>query len=540
MPGSSARDITPAPSTDEDANDDLGLVLAKKRTTAAYLEDLSTKIMENMTTGDGILEYLSEDFEVVHEVERNTRPTHFQTNSSNLQQHLETMRALKKRWPNWVTKVNDASASLVKGSNTADVWCFSEGVGTPDNQWFIREPGSDQIHTERSISAPAEDDAKHPQTLTAPAERTNIPRTNPKWPGNPCESVAIGEYTLDRQIPKHSGCPCASAAVGAEVFPVNRPPPLAEMHSQMKHRDCANHDLMVCTQDRNKVQHIWWNCVGVVGISERIFPAGEQFCATFHSYHFSDFSLAAFLFIDHPLAGITTLTHIHTLHTSYDQRLRPRQPQIQPRTFYHNRNYITTTTATSPKMTIPEYNAPPLARTFVLIRTLSILVLLAIVGITANFVSQIVASNISPPREIVATLTITSLATLYTLLTLPLFLSPASRSLLTMTVLDALLLLAFIALSVLLGRPLSFLSCYSISSSRSSTASAAAFAQALAADKPLDFGVWAEGSRATCWEVKIIWGLGIAESVLFAGSVVLLPVLWGKQRRGAGKGKGGV
>lgn len=70
MPGSSARDITPAPSTDEDANDDLGLVLAKKRTTAAYLEDLSTKIMENMTTGDGILEYLSEDFEVVHEVER--------------------------------------------------------------------------------------------------------------------------------------------------------------------------------------------------------------------------------------------------------------------------------------------------------------------------------------------------------------------------------------------------------------------------------------------------------------------------------------
>ncbi|EGP92695.1 uncharacterized protein MYCGRDRAFT_88762 [Zymoseptoria tritici IPO323] len=123
MPGSSARDITPAPSTDEDANDDLGLVLAKKRTTAAYLEDLSTKIMENMTTGDGILEYLSEDFEVVHEVER----------------HLETMRALKKRWPNWVTKVNDASASLVKGSNTADVWCFSEGVGTPDNQWFIRE-----------------------------------------------------------------------------------------------------------------------------------------------------------------------------------------------------------------------------------------------------------------------------------------------------------------------------------------------------------------------------------------------------------------
>ncbi|SMR41423.1 unnamed protein product [Zymoseptoria tritici ST99CH_1E4] len=191
-------------------------------------------------------------------------------------------------------------------------------------------------------------------------------------------------------------------------------------------------------------------------------------------------------------------------------------------------------------MHIPEYNAPPLARTFVLIRTLSVLVLLAIVGITANFVSQIVASNISPPREIVATLTITSLATLYTLLTLPLFLSPASRSLLTMTVLDALLLLAFIALSVLLGRPLSFLSCYSISSSRSSMASAAAFAQALAADKPLDFGVWAEGSRATCWEVKIIWGLGIAESVLFAGSVVLLPVLWGKQRRGAGKGKGGV
>lgn len=57
-------------------------------------------------------------------------------------------------------------------------------------------------------------------------------------------------------------------------------------------------------------------------------------------------------------------------------------------------------------MAIPDYGAAPLAKTFVLVRGLSLVAMVSIVGLTANFVAEIVATNVDPPREIVATLTI--------------------------------------------------------------------------------------------------------------------------------------
>lgn len=59
-------------------------------------------------------------------------------------------------------------------------------------------------------------------------------------------------------------------------------------------------------------------------------------------------------------------------------------------------------------MPIPDYGAAPLAKTFMLTRILALIAMAAIVGLTANFVSEIVSSNISPPREIEATLVIVS------------------------------------------------------------------------------------------------------------------------------------
>lgn len=57
-------------------------------------------------------------------------------------------------------------------------------------------------------------------------------------------------------------------------------------------------------------------------------------------------------------------------------------------------------------MPVPDYGAAPLAKTFLLVRGLSLIAMIAIVGMTANFVSQIVSSNIEPPKEIVGTLVI--------------------------------------------------------------------------------------------------------------------------------------
>ncbi|GAB7329436.1 hypothetical protein MBLNU13_g01222t2 [Cladosporium sp. NU13] len=201
----------------------------------------------------------------------------------------------------------------------------------------------------------------------------------------------------------------------------------------------------------------------------------------------------------------------------------------------------------------------PLGRTFLISRGLSVVAMVSIVGITAHFVSQLVSSNIDPPREIVGTLTVvnshnpsspsqsqqeanvntqTSLAALYTLLSLPLFYSSASTTLLILTVLDVLLLLAFTIISVLLGRPISHLNCRAIrsASAASSAESAWAFAMALASGKEGSAVVgltgWAGSGRAECFQTKAVWGLGVALCILFATSAVVLPVMWYKGRRG--------
>lgn len=62
-------------------------------------------------------------------------------------------------------------------------------------------------------------------------------------------------------------------------------------------------------------------------------------------------------------------------------------------------------------MAVPSYGAPPLAKTFVLIRLLQLICFIIIVGITANFVAQIVGSGMTVVREIIGTLSVVSLLT---------------------------------------------------------------------------------------------------------------------------------
>jgi hypothetical protein len=55
-------------------------------------------------------------------------------------------------------------------------------------------------------------------------------------------------------------------------------------------------------------------------------------------------------------------------------------------------------------MAIPDYGAAPLAKTFVLARALSIVSMIAIIGMSADFVAQIVGSDRTVPQEIIGTL----------------------------------------------------------------------------------------------------------------------------------------
>lgn len=103
---------------------------------------------------------------------------------------------------------------------------------------------------------------------------------------------------------------------------------------------------------------------------------------------------------DHPLAGITTTTTTTTTATHTIQKRRSRKALhiviIHP-------------ASTPPKptnMPVPEYGAAPLAKTFVLVRGLSLICMIAIVGMTANFVAEIIGSSVEPPKEIVGTLVV--------------------------------------------------------------------------------------------------------------------------------------
>ena len=62
-------------------------------------------------------------------------------------------------------------------------------------------------------------------------------------------------------------------------------------------------------------------------------------------------------------------------------------------------------------MPVPSYGALPLAKFFLLVRAPSLIAMVAIVGMTANFVSEIVSTNLDPPREVVGALSIVSTTT---------------------------------------------------------------------------------------------------------------------------------
>lgn len=135
----------------------------------------------------------------------------------------------------------------------------------------------------------------------------------------------------------------------------------------------------------------------------------------------------------------------------------------------------------------------------------------------------------------------TCLAALYCLISIPFFYAQANLGLMVMTAIDFSLLLAFIIVAVVLGKPLSFLNCMIIENkdAAANAQSAATFTQALAsnlgkAGSTLGLADWAGSTRVSCLETKAIWGLCISLAILFSCSTIILPTLWMKQRKAGG------
>lgn len=197
-------------------------------------------------------------------------------------------------------------------------------------------------------------------------------------------------------------------------------------------------------------------------------------------------------------------------------------------------------------MQIPQYGAGPLSATFLMTRALQLVSFIGIIGMTANFVNDIVVNMQTPPPEVVGTLSITCIATFYTLISIAFYWAEANIGLLVMTGIDSLLLIAFIVVAVDFGKPVSYLNCaaikavngdplkYAFAVEQSLKQSDAFNPSSGAGTEKFSFVALATNTtQARCYETKAVWGLGIALCLLFTCSVCLLPALWYKNRRGA-------
>jgi hypothetical protein len=175
-----------------------------------------------------------------------------------------------------------------------------------------------------------------------------------------------------------------------------------------------------------------------------------------------------------------------------------------------------------------------LGATFTAMRAMEFISLIAVIGLTANFVNDIVNAGQSPPEYLTGTLVVVSslmsiscIAAVYVCVTYLLYYD-AMLPFVYAAAADGAILIALAVVSVVIGRPVSFLSCEAIMASN--TGSAASFFASLAWILPGQEGLWAAGDRGSCFQVKAVWGLAIALCVMFAFSTMVTACLWRRLR----------
>ncbi|KAJ5481124.1 hypothetical protein N7539_007018 [Penicillium diatomitis] len=160
----------------------------------------------------------------------------------------------------------------------------------------------------------------------------------------------------------------------------------------------------------------------------------------------------------------------------------------------------------------PRYGA--LGATFQLARLFQTCSLIAIIGMTANFIASIVNNNATPPDVLIGTISVTSIAVIYCIITGILYFDDI-LPFLPCAILDLGLLIALIVVAVIMGKPLSYLQCSGLSSLGFQDATVYAFASRLSNvvasfSGKIDFASWIGASKTICLETKAIWGLSIA------------------------------
>lgn len=167
-----------------------------------------------------------------------------------------------------------------------------------------------------------------------------------------------------------------------------------------------------------------------------------------------------------------------------------------------------------------------LGATFTVVRAMQTISLITIIGLSANFIAEMVAADQTPFKVLIGTLSVTCIAVLYCAITYILYLD-AQLPYLVSSVLDSLLLIAVIVVAVTTGKPLSYLDCKALPSSGTTSEFLSSVGKNMS---KINYWVWAGASKTTCFEMKSIWGLSIALCILFAFSGVCTICMWRKMK----------
>ncbi|KAK4183541.1 hypothetical protein QBC35DRAFT_518154 [Podospora australis] len=177
-----------------------------------------------------------------------------------------------------------------------------------------------------------------------------------------------------------------------------------------------------------------------------------------------------------------------------------------------------------------------LGLTFTVMRAGQFASLIAVIGLCANFISVISHAEHSPPGELIAALTVSVIAVLYVVISYILYYDNMLPMLLTSGI-DGLFLIACIVVAALLGKPLSSLSCASLPDTDSvlnlvlPLPSPIPVLPTVVITKTISLPSFVRLARATCYEMKAVWGLSITLCVLFAFSSMVGAGLWQRVRR---------
>ena len=173
----------------------------------------------------------------------------------------------------------------------------------------------------------------------------------------------------------------------------------------------------------------------------------------------------------------------------------------------------------------PQQQFGALGATFTVVRAMEAISLITIIGMTANFISEMVSADQSPPQVLIGTLSVAVIAFLYIAMTYILYMSSFLHFLISAGI-DCALLIAVIVVAVTVGKPLSYLDCAVLPSKGTTSA----FLKSVGINmSKVNYWVWAGASKTTCFEMKAIWGLSIALCILFAFSAGCGGFMWKMQ-----------